>query len=180
MSSLAGALALSSLLPMLPANIAAAQQAPDMRISDVDVTEGGVATFTVQIRGNHPRISVDFATRDGTASAGTEYAAASGTLTIESNSDTGLINIQTAQDDVFESEMTFFVDLSNTLAHLVDSEGRARLVSDDPLPRRVGAPPRTPFFIQKPCVWTRSMCMWIPRRSWRAMLCQWLAPAGPR
>ena len=34
-----------------------------MRISDVEVTEGGAAVFTVQVRGQHPNLSVDYRTR---------------------------------------------------------------------------------------------------------------------
>jgi phage host-nuclease inhibitor protein Gam len=54
-------------------------------ISDVTLTEGDsgtkTATFTVTLTWRLRRPDVDYATADGTAAAGSDYTAASGTLT---------------------------------------------------------------------------------------------------
>ncbi len=61
-------------------------QAGTLAIADVTVNEdAGTATFTVTLGGDAPAagesVTVDFATADGTAVDGTDYTAATGTLT---------------------------------------------------------------------------------------------------
>src|SRR5438105_8464958 len=58
---------------------------PAVTINDVTVTEGDGgakdATFTVELSGATSRtVTVDFATADGTATAGQDYVATTGTL----------------------------------------------------------------------------------------------------
>ena len=53
-----------------------------LSVSDVSAGEGGTATFTVSMLVASPQtVTVDYATADGTAVAGVDYTAASGTLT---------------------------------------------------------------------------------------------------
>ena len=55
---------------------------PSLSISDTTRTEGGGATFTVTLAGTTLRtVTVSFNTTDGTAKAGSDYAARTGTLT---------------------------------------------------------------------------------------------------
>ena len=58
-------------------------------------------------------ISVDYSTRDGTAKAGTDYLAASGTLVLYPNETQALIPIEILGDTVSEPDETFFLDVFN-------------------------------------------------------------------
>jgi secreted trypsin-like serine protease len=60
-------------------------------------------------------ISVDYSTRDGTAKAGTDYLAASGTLVLYPNETQALIPIEILGDTVSEPDETFFLDVFNPL-----------------------------------------------------------------
>ena len=85
------------------------------------VPEGNSGTvttyFLLQFNGtrsspNH-LISVDYSTRDGTAKAGTDYLAASGTLVLYPNESQALIPIEILGDTVSEPDETFFLDVFN-------------------------------------------------------------------
>jgi hypothetical protein len=56
---------------------------------------------------------VDYSTRDGTAKAGTDYLAASGTLVLYPNETQALIPIEILGDTVSEPDETFFLDVFN-------------------------------------------------------------------
>jgi hypothetical protein len=58
-------------------------------------------------------VSVQFGTRDGSARAGRDYAATSGTVTFPPGNTTQLIDITVLQDPVYEPDENFFLDLSN-------------------------------------------------------------------
>jgi hypothetical protein len=129
-----GLLALFSLVPAAPAM--ALPPSPTMGISDVTVTEGGAAAFTVTVRGAHPQLSVDYTTRDGSATAPGDYPVRINTLNIPAsqNDSQVVINVPTVQDNIFEPTETFFVDLSNTVADLRKSTGQANIENDDQVP----------------------------------------------
>src|SRR5207244_8702691 len=79
---------------------------PSLAINNVTVTEkvGGMlstATFTVSLtRPATSPVTFDFATADGTAVAGSDYQASSGTLTINAGEQTKNIGITIIGDDV--------------------------------------------------------------------------------
>jgi hypothetical protein len=133
LTGLSAALALLSLAPSYPV---AAQAAPDISISDVQIDEGGLAEFTVSVVGAHPAFTVDYSTRGGTALAASDFTATSGTLTIGANSNSATISVQSTDDKVLESDETFYVDLDplSTIANVVDGEGQGTLLNDDPVP----------------------------------------------
>src|SRR5262245_43942370 len=60
-----------------------------------------------------PSVSVDFATQDGTAKAGTDYTAMSGTLTFAPNQTTATIGVPIIGNTLFQSNRTFTVNLTN-------------------------------------------------------------------
>ncbi len=74
----------------------------------------GTATIFVQrLGGTRGSVSVDFATSDGTARAGADYIATSGTLTFN-NGETGkTFTVPILPDNLVEGDETFFITLSN-------------------------------------------------------------------
>jgi hypothetical protein len=111
---------------------------PTMTISDVSTLEGNTGThaitFTVSVSAasNQP-ITVAYATADGTATAGSDYQAASGTLTIPAGQTTGTITVLVNGDRIGEANETFFVNLSSaTNATIVDGQGVGTILDDEP------------------------------------------------
>ena len=73
----------------------------------------GAATITVLRKdGSSGNLSVDFATSDGTATAGQDYTATSGTLTFSDGETSKNIQVTVADDAVTEAEETFKVVLT--------------------------------------------------------------------
>jgi len=71
------------------------------------VTEGGTVTVTVtRTAGSDGPLTVDYATTDGTATAGSDYTAASGTLTFNDGETTKTFAVTTAADTTVEGDET--------------------------------------------------------------------------
>jgi len=90
-----------------------------LAISDSATHEGCQNTtplqFTVQL--SHPvgtAVTVNYATADGTATAPSDYQAASGTLTIPAGGTTGTITVQVNGDANVEPDETFTVRLTSS------------------------------------------------------------------
>src|SRR5262249_21395336 len=91
---------------------------PSLALSDASVTEGQsgtvTLTFTVTLSAPSPDvITVDYATADGTATAGSDYLAASGTLTFRPGETSKAIAVTVLSDTVVAANETFAVNLSN-------------------------------------------------------------------
>src|SRR5262249_20370837 len=107
---------------------------------DVAVTEGNSgtvsATFSVRLSAfSSQPVTVNFATADGTASAGTDYLATNGTVTLAPGTTNQTLSVTVFGDSLNESNETFFVNLS-TPAGATISAGRAvgPINNDDPVP----------------------------------------------
>lgn len=110
-------------------------------IDDVVVSEGDTgtrtATFTVTRSDNSSAFTVDFATVDGTATAGADYVAANGTLDFSAGGAlTQTIAVTVNGDVAFEPNETFTVDLANLAvsvgqATLTDAQGIGTIAEDD-------------------------------------------------
>ena len=76
-----------------------------------------LAFFLVQFIGTRSSdtavISVDYATRDGTATAGVDYLATSGTLKLYPSENQAVIPIEILGDNTMEPNETFFMDVTN-------------------------------------------------------------------
>jgi hypothetical protein len=111
---------------------------PLITIRDVTVTEGNTgtrdATFTVSLSvACEEAVTVNYATADGTATAGSDYRATSGTLRIPAGQTTGTITVQVNGDRRGEPNETFFVNLSSpTNATLADGQGVGTILDDEP------------------------------------------------
>ncbi len=77
-------------------------------------------------------VNVDYATADGTASAGTDYTSISGTATIAEGEISVQVAVAVSDDPVQEADETFFLNLANAVgATLGDTQAVGTLVNDD-------------------------------------------------
>ena len=108
--------------------------APTISIGSIATSEplvGSVSAF-FPVTLSHPineQISVRFATRNGTATAGSDFIAKAGTLLIPANSPAGSIGVSILGGVNGEPAETFFVDLSSQSANatLAVASGRATI-----------------------------------------------------
>lgn len=111
---------------------------PACRISDVTVTEGNTgtvaATFTVTLSAASTQpITVAYATADGTTTAGSDYQAASGSLTFAPGETSKSITMAVNGDRLPEPNETFVVNLSSpTNATIADGQGVGKIIDDEP------------------------------------------------
>jgi glucose/arabinose dehydrogenase len=110
---------------------------PTISINDVSVSEGNAGTtnagFTVSLsNANSQTITVNYATANGTATAGTDYLAASGTVTFMPGQTSQPLNVTVNSDLLNEADVTFKVDLSAaTNATIADNQGIGTILDDD-------------------------------------------------
>jgi len=111
---------------------------PSVTIDDVSHLEGNSGTtafvFTVSIT-SPADATVNFATADGTASAGSDYVANAGTVTFTAGGPlTQTITVLVNGDTVVEPDETFFVNLSGAVgATIADTQGLGTILNDDAL-----------------------------------------------
>ena len=108
--------------------------APAFAINDVSVTEGGALSFTVTKTGStSSSFSVNYATANGTAIAGSDYTAASGTLTFAAAEMTKTVTVSTIDDTAVEGAETLYVNLSGATggATITDSQGVGTINDND-------------------------------------------------
>lgn len=109
---------------------------PNLSINDASVAEGGTATFTISLsKASTAPVTFTFATVDGTAAAGPDYASTSNNRTIAAGSTSTTITVNTVEDALDEPDETFRVLLSNVVgATLTDGDGLGTIADDDPTP----------------------------------------------
>lgn len=115
-------------------SIAADCNTPSFSINDRSATEGGIANFTVTRAGpTSGTYTVNYATADNTATAGSDYTAKSGTLTFVDGVSTQTVSVTTLQDSIAESNETFYVNLSAPSggATISDAQGVGTIIDDD-------------------------------------------------
>ncbi len=103
--------------------------APSIAIQDLTVRESqsGTDTASVIVRLSAPSekiITVEYTTKDGTATAGTDYQARSGTLTFMPGNNVTSIAVPILNEQTIEPDETFTVQLINpTNATISDADG---------------------------------------------------------
>jgi hypothetical protein len=113
--------------------------APLLRVGDVIVAEGQVPravnlAVSLSSASSQP-VTVSYSTTDGTATAGSDYASSSGTLTFLPGQTARMVTVPILGDAVNEDDETFTLELTGPSgAVLVDGSGLATLLNDDPLP----------------------------------------------
>lgn len=106
-------------------------------IGDVQIAEGNSGTtqavLTVTLsEASSETVTLDYSTADGTALAGSDYEAASGTLTFAPGETSKTITVNVLSDTVVEPNETFVVNLSNaTGATIADGQGVVTITNDD-------------------------------------------------
>ena len=101
------------------------------------MTEGNAGTknlnFTVSLSAASGRtVTVDYATLAGTATHGSDFNAASGTLTFNPGQTSKTVTIALVGDTLPEPDETFLLSLTNPSgAILLDAEGTGTIPSDD-------------------------------------------------
>ena len=125
--------------PLSNANAATVRALPALSVADAVTTEGAGATldFAVTLsRAASGPVTVDYATTDGSAHAGDDYTAASGTLTFQTGESSQTIEVAVLDDAHDEGEETLTLTLSNAAGgRLTDGEATGTIKNADPLPR---------------------------------------------
>ena len=124
-------------LPCDPSS-ATAQSLAALSVSDARAEEaaGAAVAFAVTLsRAASDAVTVDYATRDGIARAGEDYAAASGTLTFAAGESSKTVEVAVLDDAHDEGEETFVLALSNASgARLEDADATGTIENTDLLP----------------------------------------------
>ena len=108
-------------------------------VADAEVGEGPGAVLVFEVtlaRAAEHAVTVDYVTADGTATAGEDYDAASGTLSFEAGQTTGRVEVKIIDDSHDEGEESLTLTLSNASNALIhDGDARGIIVNSDPIPR---------------------------------------------
>jgi len=118
-------------------NVDTTLAAAAVAIGDATVTEGNAGTVSADFivtlsTASAQTVTVDFATADGSAVAGSDYVAQSGTLTFNAGETTKTISVFVNGDTVVEGNETFFVNLTSaTNALIADGQGVGTIIDDD-------------------------------------------------
>ena len=125
--------------PLSHALTATAEGPVGISVADgrVDENDGAMLAFVVTLsRAASGTPTVDYATADGTAQAGVDYTAASGTLTFPAGASSQTIEVSVLDDSHDEGEETLTLTLSNaSRGQLTDGEATGTIKNTDPLPR---------------------------------------------
>lgn len=99
------------------------------------VAEGGALVFTVT-KGNETTgtTSINYATANGTAAAGSDYSAGSGTLTFAPGETAKTVSVQTIDDAMQEASETVLLSLSNPVGGTVTVSQASGTINDNDQP----------------------------------------------
>ena len=107
-------------------------------MADARVREGPWALLAFEVTLNRAasgRVTVDYATSDGTAKAGSDYTATSGTLVFNHGLTSGTVSVAVLDDSHDEGEETLTLTLSNpTGAKIADAEATGTIENNDAMP----------------------------------------------
>jgi|GEM_PF-1082115 len=110
---------------------------PSLSVDDPSVTEGDAGTsnlsFTVTLApASAQTVTVDYATSNGTATAGSDYTATTGTLTFTPGQTSRTVTVTVLNETVVEPDETVILTLSNpSNATIGDATGTGTIQSDD-------------------------------------------------
>ena len=124
-------------------NLAATVQGPptlSAADAEVEEAEGATLDFAVTLsRAVNETVTVAYATSDGTAAAGPDYSATSGTLTFAANETSKTVSVPVLNDSHDEGSETLTFTLSNpnpSRVKLADAEAVGTIANDDPLQKQ--------------------------------------------
>ena len=112
---------------------------PTLSVADAEAHEGEDAAMEFAVTLSRPAsgtVTVDYATADGTATAGEDYTATTGTLTFSSGEQTKTISVPLIDDAIDEGQETFTLTLSNpSQARILDGEATGTIINSDHMPK---------------------------------------------
>ncbi|MFN8523367.1 MAG: Calx-beta domain-containing protein [Chloroflexota bacterium] len=119
---------------------------PDLRVFPAFVTEGNTGTTNLVFLAilNRPAITtvaVNYSTSDGTATAGSDYAASGGTAVINVGLLTTTISVPVSGDVAIEPDETLFLNLSGAVGANLLTTQTIGLIADDDGPITVSVQP---------------------------------------
>jgi hypothetical protein len=132
---------------------------PAITIGDATLAEGDSGTtayvFTVSLsKATSKRVSVNFATQDGSALAGEDFTAMRGTLTFARGQTSKTVTVLVNGDGSVEGDETFSVKMSRASnAFIRDARGVGTIINDDVLQPPPQPPPVDPPPYEEPPVW---------------------------
>jgi hypothetical protein len=102
-------------------------------VNDVSVKEGKTATFTVRLSSAaSTAVTVSYATVSGTALAGTDFVAATGSVSIAAGQTSATVAVRSIDDTLHEAAETFTLQLTAAVnATLADPTGAATIAASD-------------------------------------------------
>ena len=110
-----------------------------LAVADAEAHEGtdSAVVFAVMLgRATSDPVTVDYGTTDGTAQAGADYTATSGTLTFAAGVVEQTVSVPVLDDATDEGEETFTLTLSNASGAVIgDGEATGTIVNSDPMPQ---------------------------------------------
>ena len=111
--------------------------AASLSVADATAEEGARLEFRVTLsRAADRRVSVSYHTEDGTATAGSDYEAVSGTLIFAAGETAKTVTVATLDDVIDDDGDTLTLRLSSySGAYLEDSEATGTIHNNDPLPQ---------------------------------------------
>ena len=113
------------------------QGPPSGSIGDSSVTEGNTGTTTMSFpvtlsAASAQPVSVTYATADGTATAPSDYATASGTLTFNPGEKSKTISVVVVADTVIEQDEAFSITISGPVGATIEvATANGRITNDD-------------------------------------------------
>ena len=115
------------------------QGPPGLAVADAEVQEAANATLAFAVtlsRAPSSTVTVDYATSDGTAAAGSDYTATSGTLTFAAGETAKTVPVPVLDDDHDEGSETLTLTLSNPSgAYLADGSATGTITNTDHMPQ---------------------------------------------
>jgi LmbE family N-acetylglucosaminyl deacetylase len=124
--------------------VTSAPPVPTLAINDVSLKEGNAGTtaavFTVSLSApSSLPVTVSYASANGTAVAGSDYTAVSGTLTFAPGATTQTVSVPILGDATYEDDETFTVNLSAAQnATIASAQGLGTIQNDEPVPTPSG------------------------------------------
>ncbi len=112
---------------------------PRLSVADAKAYEGTDASMDFAVTldaAMDEAVTVDYATADGTATAGEDYTAASGTLTFAAGERRKTVSVAILDDAIDEGKETFRLRLSNAQGAVIeDGEATGTIINSDAMPR---------------------------------------------
>ena len=115
------------------------QGPPGLAVADAEVEEGPNASLAFAVtlsRAPSGTVTVDYATSDGTATAGSDYTATSGTVTFAAGETEKTVSVAVFDDAHDEGSETLGLTLSNASgAHIADGSATGTINNTDHMPQ---------------------------------------------